>query len=105
MANGMSESHLQSRIIDTAQLLGWRVAHFRAARTAKGWRTPLEGDPGFPDLVLARDGCLLAAELKAETGHVSAHQVEWLRHLGDHGRLWRPSDWDDIHAVLRSGPC
>jgi len=35
----LSEADFESRVVDFARLLGWRVAHFRPARTAKGWRT------------------------------------------------------------------
>lgn len=48
----ISEAELQSAVIELARTLGYRVAHFRAARTAQGWRTPVEADgAGFPDLV------------------------------------------------------
>lgn len=47
------ERDYQRTILDAAQLLGWRTAHFRPARTNHGWRTPVEGDgKGFPDLFL-----------------------------------------------------
>jgi hypothetical protein len=50
-----SEASFLEQIIDLAHLFGWRVAHFRAARTFSGWRTPVQGDgKGFPDLVLCR---------------------------------------------------
>jgi hypothetical protein len=46
------EQSFQSVVIEVARLTGWRVAHFRAARTAHGWRTPVTADgAGWPDLV------------------------------------------------------
>jgi len=56
LARAMTEQQLLDAIVQAAKLHGWMVAHFRPALTAKGWRTPMQGDPGFPDLVLARKG-------------------------------------------------
>lgn len=94
----MTEQELQVAVIECARLLGWRVAHFRPAETAKGWRTAVEGDgKGFPDLVLVRGRRLIFAELKAETGRLSADQVAWLAALQDTRRVevavWLPRDW------------
>lgn len=91
-----SEAELQAMVIDAARWHGWRVCHFRAAQNRDGrWMTPLEGDPGLPDLVLARDGVVLLAELKSDRGQPTEDQTLWLDALGDHGRLWRPADWLD----------
>lgn len=97
----LSEEDLQTRILQAATLYGWRAAHFRPARTAKGWRTPMSGDPGFPDLVLARDGVLIVPELKSRRGRTSPDQDLWLEALGPHARLWRPADWPAIQNELR----
>lgn len=105
----MTEAQLQDRVVDLAKARGWRVAHFRPARTKDGsWRTPVQGDKGFPDIVLARDGRVIFAELKSETGRLGEGQAEWLQNLEDgpdaHDhvlvRLWRPSDWPEITEVL-----
>jgi hypothetical protein len=92
----VTESELQSGIIDLARLFRWRVAHFRPAQTSKGWRTPVAADgKGFPDLVLVRDRVVFA-ELKAARGVVSAAQTEWAQALTGAGvevYLWRPDDW------------
>lgn len=96
-----TEEDLQSRIIDHARLCGWRVAHVRAAQVRSGrWATPVTGDVGFPDLVLARAGVVLLAELKSEKGRFREGQAEWLDAAAAHGRLWRPSDWDAIVKEL-----
>lgn len=96
----MNESDLLRRVLDTARLYGWRCAHYRPARTEQGWRTPMQGDRGCPDLILARDGQVLLAELKTQTGKLGPGQDEWLRHAGAHGRLWRPDDWPAIGSEL-----
>lgn len=96
----ISEADLLQRTIDTARWHSWRVCHFRPARTAQGWRTPVTGDQGVPDLLLARRGVVIAAELKSELGRLGPGQRQWLDALGDHGRLWRPQDWPEIQELL-----
>jgi hypothetical protein len=104
-----TEAQFQAAVIDVARLHGWRVHHARPARTAAGWRTPITGDVGFPDLVLAhpRRG-LIIAEIKTQTGRLSGDQEAWLIALSAATRrqervrvcLWRPSDWEAIVARL-----
>lgn len=103
----MTEAQLQDAVIACARLFGWRVAHFRPAQTARGWRTPVEADgKGFPDLVLARRGELIFAELKSDRGRLSDEQAMWMHALEGIGRrfyLWTPAEWlsGAIEAVLR----
>jgi len=97
----MTEAGLQKLIIQAAQLYGWRISHFRPALTSKGWRTAVEGHAGFPDLVLAKDGKVIIAELKTEKGKLSPAQVVWQQALGDCYRLWRPSNVPQILSELR----
>lgn len=114
----VSEAEWQRTVIECAQVNGWTVAHFRPARTQRGWRTPVEADgAGFPDLVLARPPELLFVELKSDTGVVRPEQQRWLDALSEvegavnelvlqiHGKdagltgprvevhVWRPRDW------------
>jgi hypothetical protein len=97
----MREAEFQRRIIEAAKWHGWRYAHFNPAQVRKGqWATPQSGDKGFPDLVLARDGAVILAELKTDKGRLGEGQPEWLDALGDHGRLWRPAGWDSVLAEL-----
>jgi hypothetical protein len=100
------EADFQATVIDTAHLFGWRIAHFRAARTAKGWRTPVAGDgAGFPDLILVRPPRLIVAELKSRRGQVTARQQLWMDNLtavlGIEAHMWRPGDWTQIENTLR----
>lgn len=99
----MTEAEFQQRVIDTARLYGWRVAHHRPARTKHGWRTPTQGDPGFPDLVLARGGKVILAELKSTAGRLRPDQTEWLQQCGTHARKWSPKDWPDVLHELSGG--
>lgn len=98
-----TEDEFQKQVIELAQKRGWHVAHFRPARVIrKGketWRTPVEGDKGFPDLVLARDRIVIHAELKSDSGVVSPEQHAWLMALG--GVVWRPKSWPTIEEILR----
>jgi hypothetical protein len=96
----MSEDDLKATVIQMARDNGWLVCHFRPAKTEKGWRTPIEGDKGLPDLVLARRGVVLLAELKSGTGRLSNDQKKWLDHLGAMGCVWRPADLPEIEKAL-----
>ena len=82
----MTEAELQAAVVQLAQLLGWRVAHFRPARTERGWRTPVAADgAGFPDLVMVRKERLLVAELKSVPGKLTDTQHDWLAALAGAG--------------------
>jgi len=98
---GLSEDDFQSRVIGYAKLRGWRVVHIRPARQGVRWVTPYEGDPGLPDLILARGGRILLAEFKSANGRFRPGQQEWLAAAGEHGRLWRPVDWATIMDELK----
>lgn len=97
----MSEAQFTSAVIELAQYRGWKVCHFRPARTNRGWRTAIEGDKGFPDLVMARDGTVLFAELKIGKAKLRREQEEWAAQL-PLLFVWTPANLrDDIPAVLR----
>lgn len=99
MAGAMTEDELLTSVIERAQQLGWLVAHFRPAKTSKGWRTAVQGDgAGFPDLVLVHPvQCrVVVAELKSEKGKTTGEQMAWLTAFtvaGVKTHIWRPSDW------------
>ena len=109
------ERAFQDALVDYARLRNWRLAHFRPARTEKGWRTPMQGDAGFPDLVLLRAPRLVFAELKSDTGRLTPAQREWIDELARQRDawdvldphppvevyVWRPGDWPRIEEVLR----
>lgn len=113
IAREMSEEDLLTSVIFTAKTFGWTVYHARPARTGKGWRTATQGDNGFPDLCLCRDGQVIFAELKSEKGRVSVEQQNWLDELGGLDpavpgdsisiHVWRPTDWlaGHIQGVLQ----
>lgn len=99
------ERDFQRAVIDLARRTGWRVHHTRPALTQRGrWLTPVQGDVGFPDLVLCRPPRLIVAELKRVGGRLTTAQRGWLDALGQCAGvecyLWRPEDWDAIVAIL-----
>jgi hypothetical protein len=103
----MTERRFQEAVVDLAHMLGWTVSHFRAARTSKGWRTPVAVDgAGWPDLLMVRRDRILAAELKGEKGRVTPEQRDWLERLDEAGvetYLWRAGvdSFEAIAQVLR----
>lgn len=92
----MTENELLAAVLDLAKVLKWRVAHFRPAKTERGWRTPVSADgAGWPDLLLVRQR-VMAVELKSDKGRVTREQADWLIYLhlaGVETHVWRPADW------------
>ncbi len=85
------ERDCETTIIAAAQILGYRVHATRPARTQKGWRTPIRGDAGFPDLVIAGHGCVFFVELKRRGNKPTDDQLAWiatLRAAVMHARVW-----------------
>lgn len=88
------EDGFTRQVIRFAKLHSWYCTYFRTARTVGGWRTPVSGDVGFPDLVLVRER-VVWAELKTSTGRLSPEQQAWiesLRAAGQEVYLWTHSD-------------
>jgi hypothetical protein len=101
----ISERDWQRQVTDAAELFGWQWAHFRPARTERGWRTPVSGPmgAGFPDLVLVRGERLVFAELKSQDGRLRPEQrdvIESLRSAAE-CHVWRPSDLPHVLEILR----
>ena len=101
------EDDMQAGVIALARMLGYRVAHFRPALTAKGWRTPVSGDgKGFPDLILVRRGRVIVAELKSAKGECTPEQEAWLdsfRASCAEVYVWRPADYPNVIKALLQG--
>lgn len=95
----MTEDEFAKTILPLAHLHHWLCMHQRPARTNKGWRTLIQGDPGFPDWVFARDGEVLFVEQKSDHGRLTPEQQQWKSHLPNHD-VWRPSDLEQIKAIL-----
>ena len=104
LRDAATEDEWKDTVVGYATLRGWLVHHDRPARTNKGYRTAIQGNAGFPDLVLTRFGePVLFVELKSATGALRPEQIVWRDTLiaaGAEWRLWRPSDWDEVAATL-----
>jgi len=100
---GRPEGEFQDELMVYAKLRGWKRAHFRPAKTDRGWRTPVSGDgAGFPDLILARER-LVVVECKAGNNKPSADQVDWLEafiRCGVETYVWYPEDLEEAKRVL-----
>ena len=95
----ITEKNFQQTVIELARIKGWLVYHTFDSRRSQA---------GFPDLVMVRDGQLIFAELKSETGELRPEQKQWLEALREvlwtHDTpkvfMWRPSSWQSIVAAL-----
>lgn len=93
----MNEEDLLDAVVDLAKWLRIRVHHCRPCRKEDGtWYTPIQGDPGFPDLVLVGSRGILWRELKGPKGQPTTAQDDWLDRLeqvDEDANIWRPADW------------
>ena len=103
----VTEREFTRWVIDVAQQGGWIVHHDLPAQKANGrWATWIDGNAGFPDLVLAHRhlGQLLFAELKVGNNRLTAAQDTWLATLslaGIENHVWRwETDRDAIASRL-----
>jgi hypothetical protein len=88
------EEEFMQNVIAVARAAGWLCYHPRDSR---------KSEAGYPDLTLVRDR-LLMAELKTDTGRLTAPQRTWveaLRGAGVECHIWRPADWPAITEALR----
>ncbi len=100
-----TEAEFQRHILALAKENGWLIHHARPARTNKGWRTAIQGDVGFPDLILARSGRVIAAELKVGKRRPTSEQNAWLNAFSAAGipaYIWEPIVWREIEETLAS---
>lgn len=81
----VTEAECQRTIVDACKVLGYRVHHCRPAWSARGYRTPIQGHPGFVDLVIAGHGRVFCVELKRPGNKVTDDQQAWLDALATAG--------------------
>ncbi len=118
----LTESDLLDQLIGKrgmATMLGWRTMHSRPARVldksaSKGysWRTPYQGDDGFPDWIAVKitpeGGRCIVAEFKRPGLHPRPEQAAWLDDFaeveGCEAYLWlTDGDLDEIREILALG--
>ena len=76
---------MQAQIVHELRRWGWLVHHSRPAvvnRETGKVATPLQGDPGLPDLVAVRGGRVIFVECKTNRGKVTPEQQRWIEALG-----------------------
>ena len=99
------ERELLRAVLRLADLYGWWAYHQRPALTRQGYRTALQGDAGFPDLVLVRAPRVIFAELKSPEGRLTRDQDGWIAALEGcpdvETYIWRPADLEAIEGALR----
>ena len=95
----MSEDEWEAEVMAYAKAQGWLCAHFRPAMLGDRWITAMTGDAGFPDLVLARNGVVVLAELKKWGKRPTEAQRNWLR--AANGIWWTPEHRVEMEEVLR----
>lgn len=94
----MTEKQLARNIVTEAKNCNWLVYHTFMSK----WSSP-----GFPDLLMIRDGKILAWELKAQDKEASPAQREWLDAFalsGADARVVRPDDLEMAYKILVHGP-
>jgi len=107
----MTEQQFTNELLKWAKAYRWRGFHVR--NSGAGGNTQVQGDKGFPDLVLVRPPRLIFAELKVGKNKVAPEQQAWLDALTEcevepYGmpapsaevHVWRPEMWSEILVVL-----
>ena len=95
----MTEAEFTDEILGWAKLNGWRRFHVRG-----NTRRLIQGDVGFPDLVLVRVPRVIFAELKVGKNKLKIEQKQWqldLFHSGVEVYEWRPEEWRRIMDLLK----
>lgn len=96
----MSETEFKDILVTVARRYGWLVHHDLPAQNSRGrWATHIQGDAGFPDLILLHpnSGKLFAIELKSDKGKLSPGQKRWLMAFeksGIYNAVLKPSDME-----------
>ena len=99
--DNMTEAEFKNVVISVAKRYGWLIHHDLPAQNSRGkWATHIQGDAGFPDLVMSHPtGGLVFAELKAGRNKQSDAQLRWQRYLLEaeyECYCWYPKDLDAI---------
>lgn len=96
------EARFTSQVIALLHLYGWLVYHPLPAVHRGRYVTAMQGDKGWPDIAAAHPvHGFLVAELKTDTGKVTAEQKQWMHALlsaGVEAYVWRPDDLEFIAA-------
>lgn len=106
LAVATTEAAFQATLIDLIHLHGYEAMHVRRSighrKGGQAWQTTTSV-AGWPDLTIFGNGELFFAELKSDTGQLSAEQhvcIDALRAAGQEVHVWQPRDWDAITERL-----
>lgn len=92
----LTEDQFLLQVRGLAKLCGWLEYHTHDSR---------HSTRGFPDLILVRDGVMLAVELKIPPDLPTPEQERWLAALervpGVTACVWYPDDWPSIQNALQ----
>jgi hypothetical protein len=99
----LTEQQFTNALLMWAKVYGWRRFHVR--NSGMGGKSQVQGDKGFPDLVLVRPPRLIFAELKVGKRKLTDEQLLWEVDLLRVGLpveqySWRPAQWSAILKVL-----
>ncbi len=105
--SGLTWQQWQDRVLNHLRENGWLARIIRPARSEKGWRTPIQGDVGEPDVFAVHPGKLITWWIECKTGRgaLSPKQEKWVMALTrcqavnpQHTRMdiLRPEDWEDF---------
>ncbi len=99
-----TERQSQDAIIEAAMSMNFLVHAERPARTQGSWRTAIQGQPGWPDLVILGGGRLIVRELKRLPNTATSEQHEWISRLREAGVdadfLWVPEQQESFIDYL-----
>jgi hypothetical protein len=108
---GISWQQWQDKVINLLRDNGWMARIIRPARTNKGWRTPIQGDEGEPDILAVHPDKLLIwwIECKVGRGSLTAKQEKWVMALSKcqvvnpNVRMFilRPDDFESFEKAVR----
>lgn len=93
-----TEATFSRQIENLATFYGWHLRY----HTHDSQRS----EPGFPDWVFIREPEILFWELKGPKTRIKPEQKRWIAALqacGLEAGIYRPGDFDDMHARLARG--
>jgi hypothetical protein len=110
---GITWQQWQDKVINLLRANGWLARIIRPAMTGKGWRTPIQGDEGEPDIFAVHPQRLLIwwIECKTGKGSLSAKQEKWVMALSKcqavcpnvRMDVLRPEEWEEFKKRVEEG--
>jgi hypothetical protein len=97
----ITEQQFTNSVLQYAKAYGWRRFHVRMSGVGG---VNVQGDRGFPDLVLVRPPRMIVAELKVGRNKTTKEQDGWLQALEESSCAeiywWTPDQWQRILETL-----